>query len=568
MKLRGRFTLWFALAALVPIAMAALVTRYVVSRSYQRDYQQQRENVARQAQRELERLQNLVNANVESLADRAHPLVGGLLLGLRSTDGMLTADLERRLRETGRPTMLGLGLAVLFVLDRDGQVLEAPHHPGLVGSTAPAMLGHARTANAFYALETVSRANTLVDVLVLEAVRSTSEDGYQAVVVGGREVGTELLEALRRPGEVEARLVRPSGEPLLAGELTKISAVSSMPPSRWPLLGADGAPVAVLEVAVSDAGLPALLAQVTRMAVALAALALLVTVLLGAWLARRMTRDLDTLVVGAAHAAAGDLEYRVVVRARDEIGAVADAFNGMMADLASSNQRLVMVERVAAWQEVARRLAHEIKNPLTPIQMSVETVRKAWKTQHAGFEEIFEESTRTVLEETRRLGRIVSEFSEFARLPKPTLEVCDLTEVVRSALTLYEGSLGIERHLGELPTLMADRDQLAQVVLNLLENARDALAGRSDGRIVVQTFAGDSTVVLLVDDNGPGIAAEDRDRLFTPYFTTKHAVGGTGLGLAIAQRVVSDHGGRISAGDAPIGGARLRVELPIQRRAQ
>jgi nitrogen fixation/metabolism regulation signal transduction histidine kinase len=213
-------------------------------------------------------------------------------------------------------------------------------------------------------------------------------------------------------------------------------------------------------------------------------------------------------------------------------------------------------------------LAHEIKNPLTPIQMAMDTLRKVWRKQHPSFGEILEESTTTVLEEVDRLKRIVSEFSDFARLPKPAPMPTDLNEVVASALALYEGATPVERRLGDaLPTIEVDKGQMTQVLLNLLENARDAIAGKEDGKIVVTTRRGDAgdRLELSVEDNGPGVASDIRDRVFTPYFTTKQGKGGTGLGLAIVHRIVSDHGGRIMVGEAAsLGGARVVVELPLR----
>ncbi len=289
---------------------------------------------------------------------------------------------------------------------------------------------------------------------------------------------------------------------------------------------------------------------------------------LGAVVARRITAGLDDLVTGAQAAAKGELEHRVPVTSTDELGEVAGAMNLMLEDLRTAEERLVIAERIAAWQEIARRLAHEIKNPLTPIQMAMDNLRKTWRKQHPSFGDILEESTATVLEESDRLRRIVTEFSDFARMPKADPHPLDLSEAVGAALALYQGETPVERRLAaDLPPVAADRGQLTQVVLNLVENARDAIAGKPDGAIVVTTKRGDAgdRVELLVDDNGPGVAAPLRDKVFAPYLTTKHGQGGTGLGLAIVHRIVSDHGGRIVIGEAPGGGARFTIELPLER---
>jgi nitrogen fixation/metabolism regulation signal transduction histidine kinase len=320
---------------------------------------------------------------------------------------------------------------------------------------------------------------------------------------------------------------------------------------------------------VSQAELETILRQVSLLSVGAGLAALLATVLLGLFVAAQMTRDLDELVVGAQAASRGDLDHQVPVRTGDEIGAVAEAFNTMMVDLKDSKDRLVLAERIAAWQEVARRLAHEIKNPLTPIQMSVETLRKTWAVKHPSFDEIFEESTQTVLEEAGRLKRIVSEFADFARLPKPERRAIDLNELVNATAALYQGSVAIERDLeGKLPAIEADKDQLSQVILNLFENARDAAGGQGQVRVQTRVSRPGRAVSLVVEDSGPGVPTEVRDRIFTPYFTTKHESGGTGLGLAIVHRIVSDHGGRIAVGNSSLGGARFLVELPLVAPAE
>jgi nitrogen fixation/metabolism regulation signal transduction histidine kinase len=226
----------------------------------------------------------------------------------------------------------------------------------------------------------------------------------------------------------------------------------------------------------------------------------------------------------------------------------------MIRELSSAREELVRAERVAAWREIAQRIAHEIKNPLTPIQMAVETLQRAQKKADAGmFEELFVESSKTILDEVARLKHIVAEFSQFARMPPPRLAPLDLKEVVESTLPLYTGA--VEKELHAAPA-QADRDQIVQVLLNLLENARDA-AG-SDGKVTVRTRRSNGRVELEVADSGPGLSDEARSRLFTPYFTTK--TKGTGLGLAICHRIVSDHGGEIRV--ANDNGAVFTISLP------
>jgi signal transduction histidine kinase len=212
---------------------------------------------------------------------------------------------------------------------------------------------------------------------------------------------------------------------------------------------------------------------------------------------------------------------------------------------------------------VARRLAHEIKNPLTPIAMSVETLRDALARERPDFREIFEEGTRAISDEVRRLKRIVDEFSRFARLPAPERAPVAPGDLVAAALALFPApppGVTISREVEPgLPPVLADRDQALQILLNLVQNALDALAGGGALRVRVSRAAGG--VAFTVSDGGPGIDPGDLPRVFEPYFTTKE--GGTGLGLAIAHRIAEEHGGTLTAASRPGEGAEFRLVLPI-----
>ncbi len=281
-------------------------------------------------------------------------------------------------------------------------------------------------------------------------------------------------------------------------------------------------------------------------------------------LARRLATPIAALADGARALAAGDLDHRVVVERdrKDELTALVDAFNAMATDLRESRGRLVRSERIAAWREIAQRIAHEIKNPLTPIQLAVETTRRAHREKHAAFDEIFEESAQAILEEVDSLKRLVREFSEFARMPEPRLEPADLNDVVRSALRLFSGlpaGVALRTELADgLPPIDVDREQMSRAVLNLVANAADAVGER--GSIVVRTGRTNDGVELTVDDDGPGIPDDARERLFTPYFTTK--AHGTGLGLAIVHRIVAEHGAEIGVESRPGEGACFAIRIP------
>jgi len=225
---------------------------------------------------------------------------------------------------------------------------------------------------------------------------------------------------------------------------------------------------------------------------------------------------------------------------------------------------LMRAQKVAAWGEVARKLAHEIKNPLTPIQLSAQRVRKAWLKSDPDFEKIVTECTRAIVDEVEALKNLVDEFAQFARLPAASLQPTALHDVVEQALSLYDGlfpGIAFERRLAtDLPILRLDPDQMKRALVNLVDNAVAATEGK--GRILVATeydrAAGRAR--LVVADDGPGIAPGDRDRLFVPHFSTKKR--GSGLGLAIVSRIVQEHLGTVRAEDNEPRGARFVVELP------
>jgi nitrogen fixation/metabolism regulation signal transduction histidine kinase len=310
-----------------------------------------------------------------------------------------------------------------------------------------------------------------------------------------------------------------------------------------------------------------LLADVTgdvrKLTLGVAALALFAALATALVLSGRIAGPVRALAARARGVGAGDLEH-TAVEASDEVGELAHAFASMTYELRTSRERLVQAERVAAWREMARRLAHELKNPLFPIQLSIETLRKAWDEPggRERFAGLFRESSDTVLEELQSLRRIIDEFSEFARMPRPELRPVDVGAVVEQVLALYQAraaGITIEKDLAPaLGTVSADRALLARALGNLVANALEAMP--EGGTLRVRTAAADTGVVVEVADTGPGLDEEQRTRLFTPYYTTKK--GGTGLGLAIVQGIVSDHAGRIEARSTPGEGTRFILYLP------
>jgi two-component system nitrogen regulation sensor histidine kinase NtrY len=238
--------------------------------------------------------------------------------------------------------------------------------------------------------------------------------------------------------------------------------------------------------------------------------------------------------------------------------------DGMLLVLADLTQ-LRRAERNAAWGEVARRVAHEIKNPLTPIRLSAERLLRRFKRDGAEAGPIVEEGVATIVREVESLRQLVDEFSRYGRMPEVSPELGDIRSVVADAVTLYEGAspgIRFEQALSvELPPHRVDREAMRRVLINLLDNAVKALGGRGTISVRVSHHVVHRTVVLEVADDGPGVSDDERQKLFLPNFSRRP--GGTGLGLAIAHRIVSEHGGWVRAEPNPAGGTRMIIELPV-----
>ena len=225
---------------------------------------------------------------------------------------------------------------------------------------------------------------------------------------------------------------------------------------------------------------------------------------------------------------------------------------------------LIRAQKVAAWREVARRLAHEIKNPLTPIQLCAERMRRHFGGAAAATQALVEECTSTIVGEVDSLKALVDEFSQFARMPAPRAVLSDLHVLVNEALALYQGLLGevrFERRFAEqLPKVRVDGEQMRRVIINLVDNAIEAMNRSGVITIETQHDAASSLVRLIVSDDGPGIPVGEREKLFMPYYSTKGR--GSGLGLAIVRRIVAEHGGTIDVGENHPRGTRFTIELP------
>jgi two-component system nitrogen regulation sensor histidine kinase NtrY len=225
---------------------------------------------------------------------------------------------------------------------------------------------------------------------------------------------------------------------------------------------------------------------------------------------------------------------------------------------------LIRAQKVAAWREVARRLAHEIKNPLTPIQLSAERLRRHFSGAPPQAKALVDECTQTIVGEVESLKGLVDEFSQFARMPSPRTVPTDLAQLITDTVALYNGiftDVRIEQRFAPgVPLVRLDPEQVRRVIINLVDNAIEAMERR--GQIVVETQLdpANSIVRVFVADDGPGIPPAEREKLFLPYYSTKRR--GSGLGLAIVRRIIAEHGGSIEVGDNTPRGTRFTIELP------
>ncbi|MBD3220596.1 HAMP domain-containing protein [bacterium] len=280
-----------------------------------------------------------------------------------------------------------------------------------------------------------------------------------------------------------------------------------------------------------------------------------------AWhLGQGITEPVRRLVSGTEAVADGHWDVQVATESDDELGRLTERFNSMVRTLEVQSRRLVDLEKMEGWREMARALAHEVKNPLTPIQLTVEEMRARYPGGDEQYAALLADCTRIVVEEVESLRSVVARFREFSRPVELTAEPTDVGGLVRDVATLQR-DLKVETEIArDLDPVRVDADRLRQVLMNLAANAREATRDRDDPRLAMTVRAEPDTVVVEVEDNGPGIADDEHDRVFEPYRSGK--AGGLGLGLALVKGIVLAHGGSITVGRGRWQGARFTISLP------
>jgi signal transduction histidine kinase len=549
----------FVLVSVPPLLLLAVAVSVLFTRSFEHGASARLDSELRTATRRIARLRERAAAQLAALATLDLPA----MLPVEDGDRGLADSLGQR-----------RDLAAFEILDAAGRVVSSRHWPAGFGLEDNDLSFAGDDALRF---EKVADGYGVAERLALMPSHPARWRGQPVTLRGGPFIDADFLDDLSSlmgdpvglrdvgrgrwvgPPDSPFRLWQdpPFGSAATSGEVA-LGGVGF----RWAAAPAlPTAPALVLVVATPRTPLDVVTGQLRVLSLGIAAAALAGALLAALVLSVRIARPVGALAESARRVAAGELTTTVPVETADEIGELAGAFNSMTADLRASHERLLQAERVAAWREMARRLAHELKNPLFPIQLSIETLRRA-DAEARGFPALFREASQTILDELRALRKIIEEFSEFARLPRPQFAPTDPNAVVEQVLALYQarcGALRIERALDPgLPTLRADRDLIARALGNLVANAIEAMP--EGGTLSVRTKPAAGAIALEVGDSGPGLTDEQRSQLFTPYYTTKP--GGTGLGLAIVQGVVADHGGRIEILSQPGAGTTFRILLP------
>jgi signal transduction histidine kinase len=501
-------------------------------------------------------------------------------------------------------------LDFLEFVEGDGTIVSSAQWPAKFGYPEMAITNVADAAGH----EAFLKQEELPDEteLGLFAVRETQAGERPVYVIGGRRLDKDFLSGLDLPAEMHALLYQNRGDHF-SGDLLidpaasfsaqkhpaeklapivdavrkygqEMSAVVAWSQDRVddemfhaiPLFGAGAGRerplLAILLVGNSRRTYVELKRHIRAAALLVGGGGIVLAILLSSWVAARVTRPVERLAHAAQEVAAGNWDVRVEVTGADELGQLADSFNRMTTELLGQRERLMQAERVAAWRELARRLAHELKNPLFPLQLTMENLVRARQQGPEQFEEVFRESARTLLAEIANLKGIIARFSEFSKMPQPQLQPVQLNEVVRGVCQLFQAQLEapgrakikceveLDPHL---KPIAADAELLHRAISNLVLNAMDAMP--QGGTLTLRTRNEDGRPLIEVEDTGAGMTAEERERIFTPYYTSK--VGGTGLGLAIVQSVVSDHGGRVLVQSEVGRGTTFVIELPDSQRA-
>jgi len=601
MNLRQKLLLLLSLTVTAVVAAVSWTVLVRIRQVFEQRDQQETALFVSQFQREFQHRSADVASAVDRIAasERMHRIAFDLL---QSSDSSIYLTEAQTLAQESQ-------LDFLEIVGADGNVVSSAQWPARFGYPEPAANQAAAT---FLKREELPDGSAALGLFAVRAVRRAEVGSEQAVrLVGGKRLDQSFLADLpvatgmviglysdaappagalvQAPAAFDARLlVTASGEvpgaaryeslidtARLSGQQTSGALYltnrreDSVNATAIPLKNDDGVVLAVLTVAISRGGMIEAQQHIRAIAYGVASAGILLAILASLWIAARVSRPIEQLARAAEEVAHGNWETSVPERrrkhGRDEIDVLARGFNHMTGQLAAQRERLVQSERVAAWRELARRLAHELKNPLFPLQLTVENLVRARALPEAEFDEVFRESTQTLGMEIANLKTIIGRFSDFSKMPKPQLEQINAKDAIERVRSLYEAAgqneakIRFEVELSAAPMLLnADPELLHRALSNLVLNAIDAMP--DGGTLTLSAEPCGDQVEIRIADTGAGLTPEECERLFTPYYTTKQH--GTGLGLAIVQSVVADHSGTIAVESRPGGGTVFVITLP------
>lgn len=593
MSFGRKLLLTSALTVFLSVGAVTWIVSTVTRRAFERENQDQTAALVAQFRHEFSRRGDEIAHRVETVANSEAARSMALAASRGDTDHGAFVNEARELADNQQ-------LDFLEFVDKQGTILSSAQWPAKFGYKEPSLPANPPGKGAFL------RQEELPDgaALGLSAIRQVEIGDNPVWVIGGRRLDEDFLATLELPAGMRVMLYRnlakgfspqflitPSHDVRDAKKLAPLIEQIQMEPSgqprreatallHWSDDAADDETIQAIPLSGEDQRLMGILLvgntrrpyvevrnRIRSAALLAGGAGIVLAILLSGWAASRVTRPVAQLADAAREVAAGNWNARVPVTSTDELGGLAESFNRMTGELLQQREQLVQSERVGAWRELARRLAHELKNPLFPLQLTVENLVRSREHSPEQFDEVFRESSATLLAEIANLKAIVSRFSEFSRMPQPHFQRVQLNEVVQNVGRLLQAQLHSQPgapiecrfELAEaLQPIAADAELLHRAFSNLALNALDAMP--QGGTLTLRTAQNGDHAVIEIADTGTGLTAEECARLFTPYYTNK--THGTGLGLAIVQSIISDHGGKISVRSKPGQGATFIAELP------
>ena len=592
MSLRTRLLLVFGGIVVITVALVSYAVSVGARKSFEKVDDQRTAAFARQFEREFNLQKQDVALRASAIA-RSQAL-RSMALALSATTGDPGPYVNLAESQAGEQQ-----LDYLEILSQDGTIISSAQWPARFGVRLPWVdeVPDWNAQPAFLEYEDTPQGAELA----LVSVRTLNPGDRKFLIAAGRRIDSSFLQNLVVPKDTRLFLWQPSGG---TSELEDANGPVSMPEGlkllleeslqkreeakrlvrlgssnegdfmahAIPLTGRDSKrPLAILVVASSRGELRALQQQIGTIALVVALGGIVLSMIASGWSAGRISRPIEELSAAAQDVAAGNWERKVDAPSgnnKDEVSQLVASFNQMTDELLRQRDRALQAERVAAWRELARRLAHELKNPMFPLQITIENLMKARQQSSPEFDEIFAESTSTLLAELSNLKKIVGRFSDFSKMPLPQLQRVNVNQILEEIARLFspqfaaaDKPIRLETKLtSSNATISADPELLRRAFENLVLNAIDAMP--QGGILRMATSAADGSVAVEISDTGAGMDAEEASRIFTPYYTTKQH--GTGLGLAIVQSVISDHGARISVSSRRGEGTTFRMEFSRQ----